>query len=389
MRPKGLLAVIICIIILTGCNNSKFGNKDKTVDSHSPSVSGDFKNHQKEDKAISPIKLDDEESIKEYLIGEWIYDYYYRGDVICKMNIDKDLNIHLSFENSYSDQPKGDYLGKITLDRLYADTDQAPDLISIELIDTEEPGGDFLFQHRTIYDQKRVMAWFFAGNGNSVFDILDFTGDFTSTPEEIIFEKTTGEKSKEKSRENDEFYAVYWGMGSDKKSIWLDDVWWTPSEYDDSDPTYMSNMTRYQTDIAESVLYNIDPKEISEILGDDLTEGQVYYVQTDAKGNINYFMSADRKKWIEENDANYEMDSFVVQIIENLEEVEEYMSLGMTIEFDGSTFMIEGEEYYEVALGTQHEEYFVREIHYAVNTLTHEVYRYDVLNDIWEPVRMD
>ncbi|GAB1399018.1 hypothetical protein MASR1M66_04700 [Aminivibrio sp.] len=50
--------------------------------------------------------------------------------------------------------------------------------------------------------------------------------------------------------------------------------------------------------------------------------------------------------------------------------------------------MIEDEECYLVIFGTNHEDNFVREVMYAVNTATRQVYRFDVLNDAWEPVPM-
>lgn len=335
------------------------------------------------------LDLSTEKAIRDYLQGEWTYDWNYYGDVVCKMNIDKDLNVDLSFRNSYSSEPKGDYRGKITFDRLYAKTDQAPDIISLELIDTDEPGGDFFFLHRTIYDGKRVMSWFYAGNGNSIFDVADSTEDFKYTTREAIFEKTSGERSQENPRKNDEFYAVYWGKGEDGKSIWLDDVWWTPEEDQDFEEKYPNEMTNYSTDIQESVLYSIIDQEILEEINNGLTKNLVYYIETDNQGNIKDLISADEKKWIEDNYITDEIREMVTSSLRMYDEPDYYLNLGMTILFEGDTVMINGEEYYEVVLGTQHDgDHFVREMFYAVNTYTGEVYWYDVLNDIWQPLGM-
>lgn len=390
MKSKVLLAAFIFILILTGCNVVQADQKNvewNSTPSQAPKAS------EKQENTTPPSRQDfsSEEGIREYLQGKWVYDYYYYGDVLCTMDIDEDLNVALSFENSYSDGPKGDYSGKITLDRFYAKPDEAPDLICIELENTEEPGGDFFFLHRTIYDDKRVMSWFFAGNGNSVFDLLvpDDTENIRSTPDELIFEKTTGEKSQEKPRKNDEFYAVYWATGSDKKSLWLDDVWWTPTEEENAAQDYPQKMTYYETDIAESILYAIAPEEIGEVLGEDLTEGAVYFVTTDEGGNVTSFISAERKKFIEESSLNSEAETLIYEIIENdVEEIREYLNAGMAILFTGETAVIEDEECYLVMLGTNHEGHFVREVMYAVNTVTRQVYRFDVLNDTWEPVAM-
>ncbi|HHX62576.1 MAG TPA: hypothetical protein GX707_17965, partial [Epulopiscium sp.] len=65
--------------------------------------------------------------IREYLIGEWVYDQDYGSDIICKMYIDEDLKVGLSFYNAYTNQAKGDYTGKIKLDWVHADPNGAPD----------------------------------------------------------------------------------------------------------------------------------------------------------------------------------------------------------------------------------------------------------------------
>lgn len=394
-----LVLVFTSILILTSCNiNKKEEKKAETVEIENiiPSQFDEVLENEEDDygntRPISQVDLSSEKGIREYLIGGWVYDAYYGGDVICTMDIDKDLNVHLFFENSYSDNPKGHYSGKITFDRMYVESHEVPDLISIELIDADEPGGDFFFLHRTIYNEKRVMSWFFAGNGDSIFDILDFTGDFYNRAEEVIFEKTTGEKSEEKPRKNDEFYGVYWGMGSDKKSIWIDDVSWTPAEEDDSEPIYSRKMTHYETDIAESVLYSIGPEEVLEVLGEDLTKGEVYYVETDENGNIVEFISAEYKEFLEEgfvDNTSPETEDLIFDIIKDIVEIQEYLDSGMSILFTEETIVINGEECYEIALGTDHEENFVREIYYAINIFTSQVYVYDVINDTWEDIGGD
>ena len=147
MKPSGLLMLILCILIVTACGNS------------SNSTVSEYSNKPQEELVSFPINLDTEESIKEYLVGEWVFDKNYISDVLCKMNIDEDLNLQLSFSNSKEDF-KDNYLGKIILDRLYANENELPDLISIELLDTDNPGGDFFFSSRTISDQEQVMSLF-------------------------------------------------------------------------------------------------------------------------------------------------------------------------------------------------------------------------------------
>ena len=384
-----LFAVFISILILTACNSAKTEQKDEGTDKTIPLQVSET-SEKVEDNIIPMLQPDltSGDSIREYLIGEWVFDKGYISDVTCKMDIDKDLNLQLSFYNSYTDEFLGDYLGEIKFERQYANPNQVPDLISIELTDTEYPGGEYFFLHRTTYNEKNVMSLFFAGNGNGIFDLLG-SEDFQYAPGEIIFEKESGGISKLLPRKNDEFYAVYWGKGSDQKSIWLDDVLWKPKEEGDFESDYPWQMTVYENDLQESIIYNIATDQINEILGDDLFPGEVYFVETDKNGSIKKFIDAERKNWIDNNYITPDISSMVIETIENVDEVKEYLNLGMIIDFEGDTIMIEDEEFYKLVLGTQHEDYFVPEIYYGVNTFTDEVYWYDVINDIWEPVSMD
>lgn len=369
---KKVLVIFIAMVMLTSCGND-------------PNNSNNTNNPIEKGNEFDPSNLNTEEDIVEYLVGDWVYDYYYRGDVITKMSIDENLDVKISFDNSYSTLPQGDYTGKITLDRMYVEDDDAPDMICLEMDDEEEPGGDFFFLHRTLYGGKRVMSLFSAGNGNTIFDVEDDLGDFRQPADEIYFEKTTNEYSKEEIRLDDDFYAVYWGMGEDGKSLWLDDIWWDVVQ-DDYSRLYPWRMTIYENQISGSILYKVDPNEISEVLGDEMQVGEVYYVQTNEKGEIIHLIDAERKRWMEEEEYGINIDGPIYDVILYVDEIQEYLDMGMSIQYHEGTEMIDGEEFYKIALGTQHEEHFVKELFYAVNIFTGDVYRYNVQDDEWKAV---
>ena len=334
--------------------------------------------------------LNSVEGIKEYLAGEWVFDgsLLYVSDIVCNLKIDEDLNFQVSFNNTYTDEFKGEYKGKIKLEKKYAKPGAVPDLLQIELTKASDQGGEFFYLHRTIYDGKYVMAWYTTGRQSSIFDLLS-QDEINSMPSEIIFEKKTDVIAKTTLRKNDEFYAVYWGKGNQGKSLWLDDVQWTPSEEDDVAPLYPLEMTVYQNNVYESVLYQIIPDQIKEVTGDDLFPGSVYFVSTDKSGRIKAFISAERKEFLEESavDAASEIKEMIFAIITNdIVEIQELLESGMSILIDEDTTFIEGEECYLVALGTDHGDSFTRELFYAVNINTEQVYRYDVLTDTWEIV---
>ena len=392
MKLKRVFAVLFSIVVLSGCKAGKIEKKDPKTKSDIPIVSESSDKLVKDNIPVTLPDLDTEKGVKEYFVGEWVYDEEYGTDVVCKMNIDKNLNVQLSFYDTYMEESKGEYTGKIKFEWYYVDPDKAPDFLRLELTDTDELGGEFFFLHRTVYDGKRVMSWFFAGKENCIFNVLGPQGyedaGMGVIPGVITFKKATGEMSQLKPRKNDHFYAVYWGKDEKGKSLWLDDALWIPTGEDDYTTVYPKEINYYDDELQESILYSISPEEILDILGDDLFPGSVYYVETDEKGNITHFIGAESKEFLEESAVEYETETLIFDIIYDVEEIQEYLDMGMRILYNGETITLDGEECYIVELGTDYEEQFVREIFYAVNINTYQVYHYDVLTDTWEPVAM-
>lgn len=307
MKAISLWTLIICTVLVTGCNDSELEEREIVVN---PVISDVFKEPEKLEED-SFIDLGTEEAIKEYLVGEWIFDQAHISQVNCKMIIDNDLNIKLSFLNTYTDEFKNDYDGKIILNRQYKETHEVPDIISIELSDDNWPGGDYFFLHRSIYDKKNVMSLFFAGNGNGIFDFLGDIDNFEYGPEEIIFEKASGVVSKLPVRKNEEFHAVFWGEG--EEGFWLDDVLWTPIEEYDPDPKYPEGMINYENQSKESVLYKLEGKKKDSILlGQNFYPGEVYFVKTDEKGEIIKIEHGEHKVYIDivDDPENYGYAAF-------------------------------------------------------------------------------
>lgn len=409
-----LTYIFISIVILVGCSQSKPEETNKLEKSNTLLVSEEIEETsevlEEEKNLISPADLSTEEKVREYLVGDWTCKIDYMSNIVANMNVYENLDVQLTFHDTFTNESKGEYKGKINFKRIYASPVEAPDIISIELDDDYYATGDFFFLHRTIYDEKRVMSLFFTGNGESVFNILIGYDDedYDYIIEEIMLEKETGEISRGRPRKNDAFYAVFWDHGELYESIWLDDVDWTPPMEDDPILDYPLPMTLYENEKYESILYNVNSAKQFEVLGDNMFKGTVYYVETDEKGNLVELIDADYKKYLEEfpkdedfyNDfydqpeyffeegseeyIDSEFADLIFSFLEDIVEVQEYLDTGMSILFTGETIIIHDEECYFVFLGTNLEESFVREIHYAVNTNTGQVYRYDILNDIWD-----
>lgn len=289
-RVISLFALLIGILVLAGCG----GGEDLTDTPNDPDAEAYLK--------YSII----EENLKDYLVGEWVSDketlsdyLLTHSDINCNMTISEDASVSFLFYNRETNDIIGDYSGHITFDRFDKESSVGPDLISIELTDPDWPGGDFFFKQRTIYDGKRVMSWFPAGNGNCILDLLADIDNFEYAPEEVIFEKVTGEKSDLKAQKVNMFYGVYWGLGNDKKSFWLNEVMWTPTEEYNPDALYPERMTLYEDDVKESVLYKIAQENMEYILQGPMYAGEVYFVETDENGDIVNIEDTAYKEYID------------------------------------------------------------------------------------------
>lgn len=374
MKLKLLVILLICAMMLNGCGITKYDTPN---------------NNNPQNTLIPEPDLSTEEGIKAYLIGEWNYSNEYTNTLNCKMTVDKDLKVMFSFMEGESGESRGDYEGTLKLDRVYAKSNEVPDIISVELMDTDHPGGDFYFLHRTSYDDKFVMSWFVANNGNGLFDLLG-TEDSEGAPNEIAFEKLVGKAAQPEIQKSSEFYAVFWEKGEDKKSIWIDEVIWPTPKDNDFAVLHPDKMTAYTNESARSGCYSILESEISEILGDDLFPGEIYFVKTDENGNIIEFIDAYQNSFVPDGldwNVNDEIEIAVFDIMDNdVPGFVEYLNMGMTILFTGEVFSINGSDCYLVILGTNSDDSFVQEIVYGVNIQTSEVYLYDVLTDVWDPL---
>lgn len=237
--------------------------------------------------------MDTEAGIREYLTGEWhFYDSAFPGYKSCRMVIDEDLNVELAIYSGLQGELRGEYSGRFSFDRVYADTHEAPDLLCLGLADSALLGGDFFFLHRTVVDGCRIMSLFSAGNGGCIFDFLDSSveDEWGNCPVEIRFYQETGEEYQLAPQRNAEFYAVFWGYGKAEEGFCLDDIHWPPpGPYDfeqiGSNAWYRYLTTRYDNEKPVSVAYDI-AKDMTLENDGELRDGDVYLVKTNEQGEI-------------------------------------------------------------------------------------------------------
>jgi len=384
-KTLSIVLIMILTLSITACDGKNIVSSGKSTNDKLPTSL----------EVASKVNLTTEKGIIDYLVGEWISNNPYMSDVECIMNIDEDLNIHLSFYNHYEEIDKGEFWGRIDLERFFADDNEAPDLISIELASEKYPGGDYLFRHNTLYDGKQVMSWFYAGNGICVFGLMDSFEFFGFPLVETIFEKTTGEKGLSKPKSDLEFYGVFWGWGDDDESLWLDDVTIDKKVGDDHNSITEYGTHLYENKVQQSVLYNIEESAKEEVLGDYYFPGSVHMVSTNEEGEIIDVTWAgvyNEDLWHStavEYEDDYGVENQIMNIIDReVTEIDYYLETGMSMIIDGSTEEIDGDIYYIVILGTNHEEHFVRELFYGINPETGYIYKYDVITDSWAPLPM-
>ena len=336
---------------------------------------------------VYPPDLDSLEGIKNYLVANWSFSDGYRSDVACNMTIDESFNVQLEFFNTSENKSAGNYSGKIEFDHIYVDPDQAPDYLRIVLDDDKVSGGEYYFLHRTNYDGVLVMGLFFGGTGSSVFEILGPEG-LHETPKDIYFERYVNIPPSQEPKKDAKFHAVFWGMGDDHSSIWLDDVDWVNLE--SNLPTdYPREIMQYQNEVYESALYPIPDHLYKEIMGDDLFPGTVYYVETNDQGEVISLMNPERAFFSELGNGDELSDMLYFIITNGIREVRDYFNAGMKLFVDGETITLDGEECYLAILGTDHPGKFTKEIFYAVEFSSEQVYRYDPLGDSWDKLERD
>jgi len=106
---------------------------------------------------------------------------------------------------------------------------------------------------------------------------------------------------------------------------------------------------------------------------------QLYQVDTEFQDELSCFKSMgqyDGAAVITEEEA--------ADLLREVYEVQEYLSQGMEMIFDGTAEWIDSEYCVCIALGTEHEDNFVREVYYAVTWDT--IYRLDPVYNTWEIV---
>lgn len=94
--------------------------------------------------------------------------------------------------------------------------------------------------------------------------------------------------------------------------------------------------------------------------------------------------SAEPSETEVQTDTEIQMDNdaaIAYGLLCEAEEVQHYISLGMSVQYTGETEAIDGRPCWTFVLGTEHDGQFVRELYYGV--CDNLIYAYDAVSDTW------
>ena len=308
-----------------------------------------------------PLDVTDEAGLSEILEGEWSYCPPNSEVPGAYISFSRDGNFHMRVMD-----PKNNAIwenvGVYQLERWYAMENEAPDILTLTFTDANgsEPAssaGDYMIIERTLCDGEIILSLLQINNGDSMLSTC--FDDWAP-----ILRRHTNWKPQGEPRKAEAFCASVWKVDHAARQVWLDDI----------EPG-IRNIGRY-----EALPYQVAPQLDLHSLPDWLMSGgTIWSVRTDAMGRIVEMIPPTH----ENEDVLSEEEA--AELLSEVYEVQQYLALGMTMLFVGERQNINGETCVLIALGTDHEEYFVRELYYAVAP-SGTIYTYDLFTDSWNVV---
>lgn len=313
-------------------------------------------------KAVDPMGFKNESEMRAALEGEWYYYPPNSNTVGATVAFSRDGSLHMRVIDPQNNAI-WEYDGYYELERWYAGANEAPDIINLHLttgmdgeptIPCPADGGDYMIIQSTVCEGEAILALLQVNNGDSILSVCydDWAPILRKSVEWVV---------QGVPRKGETFTAAVWKVDSIARMVWLDD--WSSAGH---------NTGRH-----EAVPYSVAPQLEMDTLPTWLMKnGTVWNIRTDATGKV-----------VQMDPPIYENDDMLTEeeaseILSGVYEVQQYLQQGMVMFFEGSTEVIYDQLCVVIALGTDHEEYFVRELFYAVSP-NGTVYKYDPFTDYW------
>lgn len=114
----------------------------------------------------------------------------------------------------------------------------------------------------------------------------------------------------------------------------------------------------------------------------DESSHYVYPMSSEKDGRSDDPDVYDSSIYADDSSENYDDDVIIAYgLLSEADEVRYYMEMGMSLQYNGQTQIIDGRSCWIFALGTEHDDQFVREFYYGV--CDNLIYSYDAVNDTW------
>jgi len=303
-----------------------------------------------------------DDGILGYLAGYW--EFYLQGNLNCDLSVYWDSSFLLSFYNLWHEEVNT-LSGTILSESDGNEFLNSSPVITLDFEDESISSEGFFVWEETVHEGRAIMSLLPLSDEPSVFDGIS---------EPLMFAKETDDFVEESLRKSAAFPATFWGADINGAYIWLDAM-----EYDDVYEEYFNSEKG-------TACYPLESEpDYSEFDGAHMSDW--IWVETNENGEVVSFNFSSNDEF--DTDLEFqELSEFVFGIINDTDAVKYYLEMGMTPLFTGETEVVQGEICYLIALGTDHEEHFVREVFFALNPVTLQVYEYDIINDIWEAVAM-
>ena len=312
-------------------------------------------------EASDPLDVTDEAGLSAILEGEWTYCPPNSKVPGAYISFSRDGKFHLRVMD-----PKNNAIwenvGVYRLERWYALENEAPDILKLTFTDANgsEPAssaGDYMIVDRTLCDGEILLSLLQINNGDTMLSAC--FDDWAPMLTRYTSWQPQGEPRKAAT-----FCAAVWKVDPTARLVWMDDI----------EPG-IRNIGRH-----EALPYLAAPQLDLHSLPDWLMSGgTTWSVRTDAMGRVAEMIPPT----YENEDILTEEEA--AELLSQVPEVRQSLALGMTMLFVGERESINGEPCVLVALGTDHEEHFVREQYYAVAP-SGTVYAYDLFTDSWNVV---
>lgn len=177
-----------------------------------------------------------------------------------------------------------------------------------------------------------------------------------------------------------ELYAVVTTRENRSASVYHADM--------NNDGTYDVHTDKilYKGKGTDCILLRCNPSELHSNVSILFTAGdEHFYVNpmiSGANGRLNNTYCYDFSVYSDDEGISDDVINAYCLLSET-DEVKYYTDLGMSLKYTGQTQNINGQECQIFAIGTNHEEQFVKEIFYAVSKQD-KIYFYDVISDKWD-----